>query len=142
MPVHLYGQIAPMEHIVEIAQRHNLFVIEDAAQAHGAMYQGKKAGQWGDAAVFSFYPGKNLGAYGDAGAVCTNNKELADKITKLRNHGRSNKYEHDIIGYGERLDHVCKQPFWMSNSTIFPHGTRNAVNTPNSIIKHLRVWTN
>ena len=104
MPVHLYGQMAQMDIITEIARKHNLYVIEDAAQAHGAIYQGKKAGQWGDAAIFSFYPGKNLGAYGDGGAVCTNNAELAKKIAKLRNHGRTDKYSHDVIGYGERLD--------------------------------------
>lgn len=104
MPVHLYGQMAQMDVIIEIAKKHNLYVIEDAAQAHGAVYQGKKAGQWGDAAIFSFYPGKNLGAYGDAGAVCTNNPEIAAKVAKLRNHGRTEKYAHDVIGYGERLD--------------------------------------
>lgn len=104
MPVHLYGQLAPMDEIMTIARRHNLHVIEDAAQAHGAEYKGKRAGQWGDIATFSFYPGKNLGAYGDAGAVCTDNDALADTIAKLRDHGRMSKYEHDVIGYGERLD--------------------------------------
>ncbi|MDZ4765412.1 MAG: DegT/DnrJ/EryC1/StrS family aminotransferase [Chloroflexota bacterium] len=104
MPVHLYGQLAPMDRIMEIAQRHNLRVIEDAAQAHGAEYQGQRAGAWGDAACFSFYPGKNLGAYGDGGAICTNNTDLADRIAKLRDHGRTSKYEHDVVGYGERLD--------------------------------------
>ena len=104
IPVHLYGQMAAMDHIMEIARRHNLVVIEDAAQAHGAEYAGKRAGEWGDAACFSFYPGKNLGAYGDAGAVCTNDTALADTIAKLRDHGRTKKYEHDEIGYGERLD--------------------------------------
>src|SRR5262245_58810176 len=72
MPVHLYGQLAPMDRIMEIAQQHNLRVVEDSAQAHGAEYQGKRAGQWGDIACFSFFPGKNLGAYGDGGAICTN----------------------------------------------------------------------
>lgn len=104
MPVHLYGQMANMDAIMEIARRHNLYVIEDAAQAHGAEWQGKRAGQIGDIACFSMYPGKNLGAYGDAGAVCTNNHALADKIAKLRDHGRTSKYSHDEIGYGERLD--------------------------------------
>lgn len=104
MPVHLYGQLAPMDAIMDIAKRHDLLVIEDAAQAHGAVYKGKRAGQWGDAAVFSFYPGKNLGAYGDAGALCTNDDALAAKVAKLRNHGRTEKYAHDVIGYGERLD--------------------------------------
>jgi dTDP-4-amino-4,6-dideoxygalactose transaminase len=104
MPVHLYGQLAPMDAIMEIARRHNLHVVEDAAQAHGAELNGKRAGAWGDAACFSFYPGKNLGAYGDGGAVCTNDDVLADKIAKLKDHGRTTKYEHDEIGYGERLD--------------------------------------
>lgn len=104
MPVHLLGQIAPMDAILEIARRHNLIVVEDAAQAHGAEYQGKRAGAWGVAACFSFYPGKNLGAYGDAGAVCTNDAALAARIAKLRDHGRVDKYAHDEIGYGERLD--------------------------------------
>lgn len=104
LPVHLYGQLAPMDRIMEIARRHNLVVVEDAAQAHGAEYKGKRAGNWGDIAVFSFYPGKNLGAYGDGGAICTNDDTLADKIAKLRDHGRTSKYAHDEIGYGERLD--------------------------------------
>jgi dTDP-4-amino-4,6-dideoxygalactose transaminase len=104
MPVHLYGQIAPMDRIMDIARHHNLVVVEDAAQAHGAEYKGKRAGEWGPIAVFSFYPGKNLGAYGDAGAICTDDDALADKIAKLRDHGRTSKYAHDQIGYGERLD--------------------------------------
>jgi dTDP-4-amino-4,6-dideoxygalactose transaminase len=104
VPVHLYGQLAPMDAIMEIARKHKLVVVEDAAQAHGAELNGKRAGAWGDAACFSFYPGKNLGAYGDAGAVCTNNAALAKQIAKLKDHGRTTKYEHDEIGYGERLD--------------------------------------
>ncbi len=104
MPVHLYGQLAPMEEIMEIARQHNLYVIEDAAQAHGAELHGVRAGNWGHAACFSFYPGKNLGAYGDAGAVCTNDEALATMIAKLKDHGRMSKYEHDELGYGERLD--------------------------------------
>lgn len=104
MPVHLYGQLADMPAIMAIAQRHNLRVIEDAAQAHGAAHQGRRAGQWGDIACFSFYPGKNLGAYGDGGAVCTNDEALANEIARLRDHGRASKYVHDVIGYGERLD--------------------------------------
>jgi len=104
MPVHLYGQMAPMDAILAVARRHNLPVIEDAAQAHGASYRGRRAGQWGLAAAFSFYPGKNLGAYGDGGAVCTDDDALADQIARLRDHGRATKYEHSVIGYGERLD--------------------------------------
>lgn len=104
MPVHLYGQLAPMPAIMAIARRHNLAVVEDAAQAHGAELGSQRAGAWGDLATFSFYPGKNLGAYGDGGAVCTNNDALADEIATLRDHGRMSKYEHAVIGYGERLD--------------------------------------
>ena len=104
LPVHLYGQLAQMDVIMDIAKRHNLFVIEDAAQAHGAEYNGKRAGEWGDIATFSFYPGKNLGAYGDGGAICTNDKGIAECITQLRDHGRVGKYLHGMIGYGERLD--------------------------------------
>lgn len=106
MPVHLYGQMAPMQDILDIAQRNNLIVIEDAAQAHGADYQGKRAGNWGDAAIFSFYPGKNLGAYGDAGAICTNRDDIAATVASLRDHGRTTKYEHSVLGYGERMDSI------------------------------------
>jgi dTDP-4-amino-4,6-dideoxygalactose transaminase len=104
MPVHLYGQPADMDPIMDIARRHQLLVIEDAAQAHGAEYHGRRTGILGDIAGFSFYPGKNLGAYGDAGAVVTNNAELAERVRMLRDHGRRSKYEHEILGYGERLD--------------------------------------
>jgi dTDP-4-amino-4,6-dideoxygalactose transaminase len=104
LPVHLYGQMAPMDALCAIAGRHRLAVIEDAAQAHGASWKGKRAGSWGHIACFSFYPGKNLGAYGDGGAICTHDQALADQIAKLRDHGRASKYAHDIIGYGERLD--------------------------------------
>lgn len=104
IPVHLYGQPAEMDSILALARKHNLRVIEDAAQAHGAEYRGQRAGSMGDVACFSFYPGKNLGAYGDAGALVTNNKELADRARMLRNHGRVDKYEHQVVGYGYRLD--------------------------------------
>jgi len=107
IPVHLYGQPANMDPIMELAKKYNLKVIEDAAQAHGAEYKGKKVGSIGDVACFSFYPGKNLGAYGDAGMVVTNNEEIAEKIKLLRNHGRmTKKYEHDIEGYSSRLDNL------------------------------------
>ena len=94
MAVHLYGQPAPMDEIMEIAKRHNLKVIEDSAQAHGALYKGKHVGSLGDGAGFSFYPGKNLGALGDAGAFVTNDKELADKVRALGNYGSDYKYHH------------------------------------------------
>jgi len=104
MPVHLYGQPADMEPILEIAQHYNLKVIEDAAQAHGAIYKGKRTGNLGDAAGFSFYPGKNLGALGDGGAVVTNDDELADKVRVLRNYGSRVKYYNEILGFNSRLD--------------------------------------
>lgn len=104
VPVHLYGQPAPLGPLREIASRHNLLLIEDAAQAVGAEYQGRRCGAIGDLACFSFYPGKNLGAYGDAGAVTGNDESLLAKVVKLRDHGRTTKYEHDEIGFGERMD--------------------------------------
>jgi dTDP-4-amino-4,6-dideoxygalactose transaminase len=106
IPVHLYGQCADMDPIVEIASKYRLKVIEDASQAHGAAYKGNKAGSRGDCACFSFYPGKNLGAFGDAGIVVTNNKIMVDQMRKLADHGRQTKYEHDIIGYNYRLDAI------------------------------------
>jgi dTDP-4-amino-4,6-dideoxygalactose transaminase len=106
MPVHLYGQPADMEPIVAIARKHNLLLIEDAAQAHGAKYAGKRAGSWGDAAAFSFYPGKNLGAYGDGGIITTDDAAVAEKIRYLRNYGQTVKYEHVIAGTNSRLDTI------------------------------------
>ncbi|HLA43690.1 MAG TPA: DegT/DnrJ/EryC1/StrS family aminotransferase [Aggregatilineales bacterium] len=104
IPVHLYGQIADMDAIMQIAEKHHLFVLEDAAQAHGATYKGKKAGSIGHMAAFSFYPGKNLGAYGDAGAIVTNNDEYARFAEMYANHGRLTKYEHEFEGVNSRLD--------------------------------------
>jgi len=104
VPVHLYGQPADMDPILGLARRNGLRVIEDAAQAHGALYKGRLAGSMGDAGCFSFYPGKNLGAYGDAGAVVTNDSDLADAVRKLSNHGRTEKYNHEIEGVNSRLD--------------------------------------
>lgn len=106
MPVHLYGQVAPMDEINRIASRHGLMVIEDAAQAHGARYQGRRAGGLGNAAGFSFYPGKNLGALGDGGAVTTNDDVLADKIRVLRNYGSQVKYHNEVMGFNSRLDEL------------------------------------
>jgi dTDP-4-amino-4,6-dideoxygalactose transaminase len=104
LPVHLYGQCADMDPILDIAKRHNLVVIEDACQSHGATYKGKRAGSIGDIAAFSFYPGKNLGAYGDGGAITTNRADLADKVKLLRNYGQRVKYEHLVKGGNSRLD--------------------------------------
>jgi dTDP-4-amino-4,6-dideoxygalactose transaminase len=104
IPVHLYGQPADMEAILKIARQHNLKVIEDASQAHGAMIGSQKVGSFGDLACFSFYPGKNLGAYGDGGAVVTNDAKLAEKLRLLRNYGQKKKYVHTLAGYNSRLD--------------------------------------
>ncbi len=104
IPVHLFGQPADMDPILEIARRHGLRVIEDACQAHGALYKGKKAGSMGEAGCFSFYPGKNLGAYGEAGAVVTNSEALAEKMRRFRDHGQARKYEHEMIGWNARMD--------------------------------------
>lgn len=106
MPVHLYGQACDMDPIMEIARKYNLYVVEDCAQAHGATYKGKKVGSFGDAAGFSFYPGKNLGALGDAGAMVTNNEELAKKVHALGNYGSDYKYHHIYQGNNSRLDEL------------------------------------
>lgn len=106
MPVHLYGQPCDMDPIMEVAQKYNLLIIEDCAQAHGALYKGRKIGTFGKASGFSFYPGKNLGALGDAGAVVSNDKEVADKIRALGNYGSDYKYHHIYKGYNNRLDEI------------------------------------
>jgi dTDP-4-amino-4,6-dideoxygalactose transaminase len=121
IPVHLFGQMADMDPIMEIAKANNLFVVEDACQAHGAEYNGKRAGSIGDAGCFSFYPGKNLGAYGEAGAITANNSELVKKMAMFRDHGQSKKYYHDMIGWNARMD-----------------GIQGAV--LNVKLKHLPVW--
>jgi len=106
LPVHLYGQCADMDPILAVAAEHNLYVVEDAAQAHGALYKGKKAGSMGHLACFSFYPAKNLGACGDAGAVVTSDPELDRKLRFLRNYGQSSKYYHETMGFNSRLDEL------------------------------------
>jgi dTDP-4-amino-4,6-dideoxygalactose transaminase len=112
IPVHLYGQMAEMDRILELAEKYSLIVIEDACQAHGAEYFSKKQNRWckagsmGRAAAFSFYPGKNLGACGEAGAVTTNDADLAQKMRMLRDHGQAQKYYHDVEGYNGRLDSI------------------------------------
>jgi dTDP-4-amino-4,6-dideoxygalactose transaminase len=106
IPVHLYGQMADMDPIMEIAHRRHLLVIEDACQAHGAEYKGRRAGSIGHAGCFSFYPGKNLGAWGEAGAVVTNDQTLADKIRILRDHGQQTRYHHSCIGWNARMDGI------------------------------------
>jgi len=122
IPVHLYGQPADMDPIMELARRYRLKIIEDAAQAHGARYKGQRAGSLGDVACFSFYPGKNLGAYGDGGALVTNDDALALNIRMFANHGRVDKYDHKIEGMNSRLD-----------------GLQAAI--LNVKLKHLEKWT-
>ena len=104
MPVHLYGMPAEMDRIMAIAEQHGLPVIEDAAQAHGAKYRGKRVGQFGQIACFSFYPSKNLGAYGEGGALITNDASIAESARSLRDHGQTQRYLHDEIGYNYRMD--------------------------------------
>ncbi len=106
IPVHLFGQPADMDPILEVAREHGLYVIEDACQAHGAAYKGRKAGSLGDVGCFSFYPGKNLGAFGEAGAVVTNNEALNEKIRVLRDHGQTRKYHHAMVGWNCRMDGI------------------------------------
>lgn len=106
MPVHLYGQAADMDRINDVAARHQLKVVEDGAQGHGALYKGRRTGGLGDAAGFSFYPGKNLGAFGDGGAVVSNDADLAARIRSLRNYGSRVKYHNEIKGYNSRLDEI------------------------------------
>ena len=106
IPVHLYGQPADLDPILEIARSRGLLVIEDACQAHGALYKGKPAGSLGDAGCFSFYPGKNMGAMGEAGAVVTNNKDLDHAVRVMRDHGQRTKYYHNVIGWNDRMDAI------------------------------------
>ncbi len=104
IPVHLYGCPADMDAIRQLAGNYNIAVLEDSAQAHGASYKGRPAGSMGKMAAFSFYPGKNLGAYGEAGAVTTDNEQLAERVRMLRDHGSDRKYVHDLLGYNARMD--------------------------------------
>jgi dTDP-4-amino-4,6-dideoxygalactose transaminase len=106
LPVHLYGQPVDMDPVLELARRHNLYVIEDAAHAHGALYKGRKAGSMSDIACFSFYPSKNLGAYGDGGAVTLSNAELYERLKMLRYMGQKVKHTHEVIGFQQRLDEI------------------------------------
>ena len=106
MPVHLYGACADMDRILDVAGRHHLIVIEDAAQAHGAEYKGRRAGSMGELACFSFYPGKNLGAYGEGGAVVTSEERYVEHLKQLRDQGQSEKYYHPVVGYNYRMEAI------------------------------------
>lgn len=106
LPVHLYGIPVEIEKIMRICRKHKLFLVEDCAQAHGSLFQNRHVGSFGDIGCFSFMPSKNLGCFGDAGCIVTNNQTLAEKIKKLRNHGRTTKYIHDELGFAERMDNL------------------------------------
>jgi dTDP-4-amino-4,6-dideoxygalactose transaminase len=106
LPVHIYGHPADLDPVMQLAKRYELSVVEDACQAHGALYKGKKVGSFGEMGCFSFYPTKNLGSYGDGGIVVTNNSNLAKKVEMLRNYGQSQRYHHDIVGINSRLDEL------------------------------------
>jgi dTDP-4-amino-4,6-dideoxygalactose transaminase len=106
IPVHLFGQPADLDPILEFARRHSLYVIEDACQAHGAEYEGRRVGTFGDTACFSFYPGKNLGAFGEAGAIVTRHSDLQEKMKILRDHGQVRKYFHSVVGWNCRMDGI------------------------------------
>ena len=150
MPVHLYGQPADMDAINAVAQRHNLKVIEDAAQAHGARYKGRSVGALGDAAGWSFYPGKNLGAIGDAGAITTNDAALAEKVRMLRNYGSRVKYYNEVKGYNSRLDPL--QAAFLSvklrhldewnarRKVIVQRYVAGLSNVPDLIVPHVPEW--
>ena len=138
MVVHLYGQACDMDPVLDIVKRHNLYLIEDCAQAHGARYKGKIIGSFGDAAGFSFYPGKNLGALGDAGATVTNNEELAKKVRALGNYGSDYKYHHILKGNNSRLDEL--QAAFLAAK--LPHLERINENRRNTANKYLSGITN
>jgi dTDP-4-amino-4,6-dideoxygalactose transaminase len=154
LPVHLYGQLSPMPEIMAIAKQHNLLVLEDCAQAHGAEINGQRAGNWGDAAGFSFYPGKNLGALGDAGAITTNDHQLAQTLKALRNYGSHKKYENLYQGVNSRLDEIqaamlrVKLPYLEAETTrrqqiaqAYRSGITNPLVTlPNVIDELTHVW--
>lgn len=106
LPVHLYGQMAPMGALLALAQKHNLLLLEDACQAHGSRQDSFNPGHFGLAAAYSFYPGKNLGAYGEGGAIVTNDQDIADRIVLLRDHGSKEKYHHDVVGYNMRMEGI------------------------------------
>lgn len=123
MPVHLYGQACEMDAIEQLAKKHQLFIIEDNAQAHGATWNEKLTGSWGHMNATSFYPGKNLGALGDAGAVTTNDEALADQAKLLRNYGSKEKYKHEVIGYNMRMDE-CQAAFLDVKLKYLPEWTK------------------
>jgi dTDP-4-amino-4,6-dideoxygalactose transaminase len=137
VPVHLYGQPADMDPILELARENNLMVVEDAAQAHGAVYKGRTIGSIGDVACFSFYPGKNLGAYGDGGAILTGDEEFASRARMFANHGRKHKYDHEIEGVNSRLDGL-QAAILSVKLRHLPEWTRNRQRAANWYTERLR----
>lgn len=148
--VHLYGQTADMDAINAVAKKYNVKVLEDAAQAQGAMYKGRYAGSLGDAAGFSFYPGKNLGAYGDAGAITTNDDDLAETVRYLRNYGSRSKYIHDYLGFNSRLDELQAAFLrvklkhlneWNSRRRSLAEIYLQKINSPGVILPYVPEWS-
>ena len=149
IPVHLYGQPADLDPILEIARKHGLKILEDAAQAHGARYKGKRIGGHGDAVAWSFYPGKNLGALGDGGAVTTNNSEIADRIRVLRNYGSRVKYVNEVRGYNSRLDPIQAAVLrvklkhldaWNARRSALAHQYLDGLSGSGLILPHVPEW--
>jgi dTDP-4-amino-4,6-dideoxygalactose transaminase len=143
MPVHLYGHPADMTPIMDLAQRHNLLVIEDSAQAHGATYNGRRTGGLGHAAAFSFYPAKNLGAFGDAGALTTNDPAVAEKVRLLRNLGQPVKYLHDLHGFNYRMDsiHAAILGVKLNHLAAWNENRRNIARRYNELLADLPIVT-
>lgn len=153
LPVHIYGQMCPMDEICAIAEKHGLKVIEDCAQAHGAIYQGKRAGAWGNVGCFSFYPGKNLGALGDGGGVVSNDRQMVERIRAIANYGSSEKYVHEEMGVNSRLDEMqaaflgVKLPFldgWNEARRVIANKYLDGMHNPKiklPVVKHgTPVW--
>lgn len=149
IPVHLYGQPADLDPIINIGKENNIFVIEDAAQAHGAEYKNKRIGSHGDLVTWSFYPGKNLGALGDGGAITTNNKYFAEKLRTLRNYGSRNKYVHEELGFNSRLDplqaailavKIAHLDSWNERRKKIAQLYIKGINNENVILPHVPEW--
>ena len=150
LPVHLYGHMCNMDEIMEICQRHNLALVEDAAQAHGSTYKGKNAGTFGVSSCFSFYPGKNLGAFGEAGGVCTDDDDTAAHLRRLRNHSQGERYYYDELGFNYRMDGIQGAilgvklrhlPAWTASRHKVAHKYKMALaGLPGLILPEIKSW--